>query len=408
MIREVPRVFVPLLEPARYKGAYGGRGSGKSHEFAELLIGTCLARPGFLAVCVREVQKSLTQSVKRLLENKIVDFGVGHKFRVLKTEIETPGGGLIAFQGMQNHTAETIKSLEGFDLAWVEEAQTLSQTSLDLLRPTIRKARSELWFSWNPSKPTDPVDSLLRCNAPLKAGESRPTPPPGAIIVNANWSDNPWFDDTVLIAEKDYDLRRDPDKYAHIWMGEYVRNSEARVFRNWRVEEFETPESGVQFYFGADWGTRIDPTVLIRCYIEGRTLFVDYEAYEIGCTLDRKARLFDNVPGSRKHIITADGSWPDVIDFMQDHGFPRMRAAVKGAGSVVEGIEWLQSYDIVVHPRCQHVIDELTCFSFKIDPKTGEVTSVLSDKKNHTIDSIRYALEAVRRANVVTVEEFRL
>lgn len=397
-----PRVFVPLLESdLRYLGAWGGRGSAKSHTFGEKLVGRCMLHPGTLAVCVREVQKSLEQSVKRLIENKIQRFGLGSYFDVKKTEIVTPGGGLITFQGMQNHTAESVKSLEGFDVAWVEEAQTLSQSSLDLLRPTLRKAGSQLWFSWNPKNNTDPVDAFLRGNDPKSiaaaAKSGKPWEPPRSRIVRANWSDNPFFCDTVLLEEKDYDLRRDPDKYAHIWGGEYLRNAESRVFRNWRVEEFEAP-AGAIFYLGADWGMRVDPSVLVRCHIVGRTIFIDYEAYGIGCELDRRGALFDKVPGSRGSIITADGSWPDTLDYMRTHGFPRMRAAVKGAGSVAEGVEWLQSYDIVVHPRCQHVIDEFTLYSFKVDPHTLEITNVLSDKKNHTIDSVRYALEGVRRA----------
>src|SRR5574343_941231 len=222
-----PRAFAPLLKPSRYKGAHGGRGSGKSHFFAELLIERCILNPGTRWACIREVQKSLEQSVKRLLEDKIDALGVGHLFNIKQFEIETPGGGLIIFQGMQNHTADSIKSLEGFDGAWVEEAQSLSQRSLDLLRPTIREAGSELWFSWNPSSASDPVDVLLR-------GDN---PPPDAIVVQANYQDNPWFPD-VLRAEMEYDRGRDPDKYAHVWLGGYQANSEARVVKNWRIEEF--------------------------------------------------------------------------------------------------------------------------------------------------------------------------
>ena len=126
--------------------------------------------------------KTLNQSVKKLLELKIEALGVGSMFEVQESVIKTPHGGLIIFQGMQNHTADSIKSLEGYDIAWVEEAQTLSQRSLDLLRPTIRKPGSELWFSWNPNLEGDPVDKLLR-------GDN---PPPGSIVVQANYKDNPF------------------------------------------------------------------------------------------------------------------------------------------------------------------------------------------------------------------------
>lgn len=387
---ETPEAFVPLLEPARYKGAWGGRGSGKSHFFGELLVEECLIQPT-RAVCVREIQKSLDQSVKRLIEDKIAALGVQHRFRVLNTHIEVDNGGVIIFQGMQNHTADSIKSLEGFRIAWVEEAQSLSQRSLDLLRPTIRAPGSELWFSWNPSKDTDPVDVLLR-GAEL---------PPGAIVVPANWSDNPWFPDE-LRDEKDYDQRRDPEKYAHIWLGEYQRNTEARVFRNWRVEAFETP-TDARFYLGADWGFSVDPTVLVRCFIQGRTLYVDQEVYQVGCEIDRTPDLFRKIEGADRWPIRADSARPETISYMQRHGFPRVTPASKGAGSVEDGIEFLKSYDIVVHPRCRHTADELALYAYKTDKLTGEVLPVLEDKKNHVIDALRYAVELLRGATITKV-----
>jgi microcystin-dependent protein len=144
------KIFEPLLKPARYKGVFGGRGSGKSHFFGELLVETCEAEPGTLAVCIRESQKTLAQSSKRLIESKIENLRLSHRFRIYSDRIATPGDGLIIFRGLAEHSAETIKSLEGFRIAWIDEAQTLSARSLALLRPTIRASASELWASWNP------------------------------------------------------------------------------------------------------------------------------------------------------------------------------------------------------------------------------------------------------------------
>lgn len=383
---QTPRAFVPLLSPARYKGVHGGRGSGKSHFFAELLIERCLLRPGTRWACIREVQKSLEQSVKRLLEDKIAALGVGDKFSVQKYEIQTPGGGVIIFQGMQNHTADSIKSLEGFDGAWVEEAQSLSALSLELLRPTLRKEGSELWFSWNPRFDDDPVDAFLRGDEPY----------PGSLVVQANYLDNPWLPD-VLRQEMEYDRARDPDKYAHVWLGEYVRNSESRVFKNWRIEEFDIAPDAI-IRQGADWGFASDPSVLVQCYIVGRTMYVPYEAYMVGCEINNLPELFLTVPGAEKWFITADSARPETISYMRNHGFPKIGAAVKGAKSIEDGIEWLKSFDIVVHPRCRHTIDELTLYSYKVDDKTGQVLPVLDDKHNHVIDALRYANEGARRA----------
>jgi phage terminase large subunit len=226
LVLETAQVFAPLLVPARYKGAWGGRGSGKSHFFAERAIEDCLAAPGesgagMRVVCIREVQKTLKESSKRLIEDKLRDFGIGEAdgFRVWNEVIETPGDGLIAFQGMQDHNAESIKSLEGFGRAWVEEAQTLSARSLELLKPTIRAENSELWFSWNPRRKTDAVDAMLR-------GAETPT---GAVVVRANWKDNPRFP-AVLEQERQDCLRLRPEQYEHIWEGGYASVLEGAYF----------------------------------------------------------------------------------------------------------------------------------------------------------------------------------
>lgn len=210
---ETAEVFEPLLAPARDKGAWGGRGSGKSHFFGGLLIEDSLAEKGLLSVCIREVQKTLKESSKRLLEQKLKDFGLGEAdgFKVFKEVIQTPGDGVIIFQGMQDHTAESIKSLEGFKRAWWEEAQTASAGSINLLRPTIRAPGSEMWWSWNARRKTDPVDIMLR-------GAEKPT---GAVVITANWRDNPWF--TAELEQERLDcMRMQPDQYDHIWEGGYL------------------------------------------------------------------------------------------------------------------------------------------------------------------------------------------
>jgi phage terminase large subunit len=392
----VARAFVPFLFPARYKGVWGGRGSAKSHEFAKNLLKRCVEKPGTRAVCVREVQRSLEQSVKRLLDDKIEAFDLKPYFRSTNTHIRAPGDGLIIFQGMQDHTADSVKSLEGFDLAWVEEAQNLSERSMTLLRPTIREPGSEIWFTWNPRNEKDPVDVLLR----------GPNVPPDAIVVGVTYRDNPWFP-AVLKAEMEWDRRHDPEKYQHVWLGGYERHSEARVFKNWTVEEFEPPADAV-FYWGADWGFSVDPSTLVRCYLDGRRLYIDRECYRIGVEIDHLPAFFDSMVcgcespracraphlhgEARRWTITADSARPETISFLNRNGYPRMVPARKGAGSVEEGIIFLQGFDIVVHPRCVHTIDELTSYSYKVDAG-GNVTPVLADRQNHIIDSLRYAVE---------------
>jgi len=377
---------MPLLAGARYLGAYGGRGSGKSHNFAEMLIEQSIIQRTD-AVCLREIQKSLKFSVKKLLENKISSMNAGAYFEVQNEQIKSTNGGVIIFQGMQDHTSDSIKSLEGFKIAWFEEAQTASQRSLDLLRPTIRAPGSQLWFSWNPRFATDPIDQLLR----------GPTPPPNAIVVEANYADNPWLP-VELLEEMEYDKRRDPDKYAHIWLGKYQSNTSSRVFKNWTIEEFEVDQTAV-IRQGADWGFSVDPTVLVQAYIVGRRLYIPYEAYRVGCEIVDTPALFMSLPDAEKWPMVADSARPETISHLRKNGFPKITSAVKGPKSVEEGVGFLQGFDIVVHPRCVHTIDELTLYSYKTDPlDESKILPVLADKDNHVMDALRYAMEGARRA----------
>lgn len=217
---DTAEVFEPLLQPSRYKGAHGGRSSAKSHFFAGLLVEDHCRYPGLRSVCIREIQKSLKDSAKRLVEDKIKEYGlIGNGFRILNDRIECPNDGVISFVGMADHNSESVKSLENYGRAWVEEAQTLSLRSLKLLRPTIRAPNSEIWFSWNPRRKSDAVDVLLR-------GPNKPT---NSIIVESNWRDNPWLPD-VMRDERTDDLRIDPDGYGHTWEGEYVTTMAGAYF----------------------------------------------------------------------------------------------------------------------------------------------------------------------------------
>lgn len=352
-----------------------------------MLVEEHVANPSQSSVCIREIQRTLNQSVKRLIESKIQSLGVSSLFEVQDRQIKNKlGPGIMIFEGMQNHNSDSIKSLEGFDRAYVEEAQNLSQHSLDLLRPTIRKPGSELWFIWNPRESTDPIDNFLRSD----------NPPPGAIVVPVNYDQNPWFPE-VLRVEMEYDKRTNPDKYAHVWLGQYLQNSERRVFRNWTVEDFETPADAT-FYLGADWGFAADPSVLVRCFIIGRKLYVDHEAYQVGCEVVDTPSLFMTVPDAEKWPITADSARPETISHMRKHGFAKMYPAVKGKNSIEDGIEFLKSYQIIVHPRCVHLADELSLYKYKEDPLTGRILPILEDKDNNCIDALRYALEGARRS----------
>lgn len=376
-----PRWAVPLLQPARYKGAYGGRTSGKSHFFAEALVEDMVVDPDLRAVCIREVQKSLKFSAKQLIEDKIEALGVSHLFDVQREEIKRVGGsGVVIFQGMQDHTADSIKSLEGFRRAWVEEAQAISERSLRLLRPTIRAPGSEMWFSWNPDQPDDPVEFL------------RSRPPENSIVVPVNYTDNPFFPEDMR-EDLDYDRSGDPETFAHVWLGEYNTRSEAQIFAGrYTVEEFEPAQSWDGPYFGADWGFSQDPTILVKLWItpDGRVA-IEKESGKVGLDIDKTGALWErDVPEAKLSRIRSDSARPETISYLQRHGWPKITGVDKWKGSVEDGVEWLRARGVLIHPRCERAKREARLYRYKVN-RAGDVLAQVEDAENHVWDAVRYA-----------------
>lgn len=388
---ETPRWAVPLLKPgARYYGVYGGRASGKSHAIAEMVVEEMIVDPDLRVVCIREIQKSLKFSAKQLIEDKIEKFGVGHLFDVQAAEIKRKGGsGICIFQGMADHTADSIKSLEGFRLAWVEEAQSLSEKSLRLLRPTMRAPGARIFFSWNPDQPDDAVDRFLR----------GATPPENAIVVRANWQDNPWLPDEMR-GEIEHDQRGDPETYAHVWLGEYNTRSDAQVFSGrYRVDEF-TPGPGWDGpYYGADWGFAVDPTVLVKCWIapDGRVA-IEKESGKVGLDIDKTGDLWaKEIPEARSQTIRSDSARPETISYLQRHGWPRVTGVDKWKGSVEDGVDWLRAKGLLIHPQCERAAREARLYRYKTN-KGGDVIAQIEDANNHVMDAVRYALSPLIQA----------
>ena len=382
---DLPEYAGDLWEPARHIAWHGGRGAAKSRSIATGLVLQAAERHERI-LCGREVQKSIKDSVKRLLEDEITRLNLGSVFDTTETEIRGPNDSLFLFSGIRGN-ANAIKSIEGITTFWGEEAQALSQASIDTIIPTIRAPNSRLIWSWNPDLETDPIDVLFR------GGDGEP---PNSIVRHVTYADNPWFPD-VLRTEMEWDRERDYDKYLHVWEGQYRQNSEARVFKNWRVEAFETPDN-VEFRLGADFGFSVDPSCSIRCWIDGTNLYVDYEAWGLHIEVIDLPKLFMTIPDAEKYWLTADSARPETISHLRKHGFPKIAPALKGARSLEEGVAFLKGYDLVIHPRCQHLIDELTHYSYKVDSLTGQVLGELEDKNNHLIDALRYAVEGARRA----------
>lgn len=376
---KIPEAFKPLWEPKRYKVYYGGRGAGKSWTFASVLLLLGVQKSTRI-LCAREVQHSMKESVHKLLADSAIRMGLNNFYQVKRDRIYGKNGTEFIFAGLK-HDPMQIKSLEGIDICWVEEAQKVSETSWDVLIPTIRKEGSEIWVSFNPDLSTDPTyqkfvihqreDCLLR---------------------KVNYYDNPFFTGELL-TELEYLKEEDYDHYMHIWEGECAESSEAQVYKGkYVVEDFETPSDVLEFYYGLDWGFAQDPTAIIRCYIRDRDLYIDYEDGGTQIELDETYRIIDSIPESKRYTIRADCARPESISLVKRQGY-KIEAAPKWAGSVQDGIEFIRSFrKIHIHTRCRETASEFAKYSYKVDRLTGDILPAVVDKWDHYLDALRYGL----------------
>ncbi len=395
----LPRKLVPIFAPPRgsasYRVVYGGRGSGKSYSFALMAAVWGYAEP-LRILATREFQVSIKESFHAELKAAIAsqpwleahyDVGVDY--------LRGRNGTEFIFRGLR-HNIANIKSLAKIDLTIVEEAEDVPEASWLALEATVfRQPKAELWAIWNPREDGSPVDKRFRL-----------TPPPDALVAAMNWQDNPFFPaglDTLRRREQE---RLDPGTYAHVWEGAYRTRSDAQVFRNVREGVLTVPP-GTIWRYGADWGFAADPTAALRCcMVDDRTLYIDAEAYEFGVPMESLPALLNRVPGARDWPMRGDSARPETIDYLRRHGFPKLRAARKGKGSVEDGIEFLRGFEIVINPACPNALREFRGYSYKVDPLTGDVLPVLQDGNEHLIDACRYATEGLhRRGRLLTVPE---
>lgn len=384
---EMPEKLMFLLDrQSRYKVAYGGRGSSKSWSFGRALIILAVSRKVRI-LCARQVQASIKDSVYKLLCDTIDALGLTSLFHITRDSIRCCNGSEFFFKGIQNNVNE-IKSMEGIDYCWVEEAQNVSQESWDILIPTIRKDGSEIWVTFNPDREEDATYRMFVTN-----------PPDDCISIQINYDQNPWFPDT-LRREMEYCKRVDYGKYEHVWLGKTVINTEAQVYNGkFEMKDFETPD-GIELYYGADWGFAQDPTALIRCFIKDRYLWIDYESGGVGVDFEEIPALFDIVPDARKWEIRADCARPETISYVKRQGF-RISACPKWKGSVEDGIAYIRGFErIYIHPRCPKTYNEFKFYSYKQDRVSGDVLPIVLDKDNHFLDALRYALNPYIQKNV--------
>jgi len=382
---QIPKKLIgPLFQPHRYKVFKGGRGSAKSWSVAQALLALGYQKK-LRILCAREIQKSIQDSSYKLLSDQVERLDLGGFYNVLKTEIRGTNGTEFLFRGLGNLTAESIKSFEGVDIVWVEEAHTVSARSWELLIPTIRKEGSEIWITYNPDEETDPVDVNFVQRTP-----------PDCIVTEVNWDDNPWFP-SVLKTEKDYLYSVDPDAANHVWGGQYRKVSDAQILRGrWKVQEFvpgpgwDGPYHGIDFGFAQDEGTHI------RMWIWQGDLYIEYEAAGLEVDNDDLCDLWDTIPNAREYLARADCARPETISHVRRHGYNRVIACEKWTGCERDGIDHLRTYkNIIIHPRCKLAIKEAKLWSWKKDRITGDILPETTGKFDNTWAAARYGLEPI-------------
>ncbi len=377
---QIPDVFEGLLEPHSVKAFYGGRGGGKSTSFALALLVIGLKEKKRI-LCTREVQGSIRDSVHKLLSTCVEKYDLGKFYTVYRDSIRGKNGTEFIFHGLK-HDPQQIKSLEGIDITWAEECQTIPAISWRILTPTIlRKKNSELWLSLNPNLETDPTYQQFIVNQR-----------PDQLTVKVNWDENPYFTDE-LKAEMEYQKALDYNDYLHIWEGECRKATEAQIFKNKStVMDFVAPPDAT-FYYGLDWGFSQDPTVILRCHIFDNCLWIDYEAGGRQVELDHTYKLIDEIPMSKQHIIRADSARPESISYIRRQGY-RIESVHKWGGSIEDGIEFIRSFrQVYIHSRCMETASEFLKYSYKVDRLTEDILPAIVDSNNHYIDALRYALQ---------------
>jgi phage terminase large subunit len=364
---------------ARFRVLYGGRGSGKSWSIAKALLIKGIQKKTRI-LCAREFQTSIQDSVKKLLDDQIEWLGIRHFYTSTQNSIIGRNGTEFFFKGL-HHNANEIKSTEGLDFAWVEEAEKVSEESWSFLIPTIRKEESEIWVSFNPYKLSDPTYQRLIVSER-----------PDILKAHVNYDANPWFPE-VLKTEMEFDRATNPDRYAWVWAGNPLMITNAQIFAGkFFIDTCPTPEPDERLFFGLDFGFAQDPTALVRCFIRDDTLYIDKEAGGHGIENDEIIQLFKSVEKSELGPCYADSSRPETISYLKAQGLGVVKCD-KWSGSVEDGIAYLRNFKkIIVDPSCKHIAEEFFLYSYKQDRQTGEILPIILDKNNHYLDALRYAL----------------
>lgn len=395
---EVPSLVLDRNHPlsdlyykrAPYKVYWGGRGSAKSWGFAEALIRKATAEP-LRILCTREHQNTIKDSSHKLLKDTIERLGLSSWFTVTKESITSRGGAEFIFKGLYNNE-EGIKSTEGIDICWVEEAQTVSARSWQTLLPTIRKDTSEIWVSYNLISEEDATHQMF-----VVRGRT------GAIVHKINYDSNPHFTGKLRQDMED-DKRTDYHLYEHIWLGMPLKISDAVILSGKYVVEDFPDDLWLQAdrrRIGMDFGFAQDPMAVVSFFVLDNVLYIERESYGVGVELDdMKSVVEADIPEVVEWPVKADSSQPATISYLRRNAAWSISGAEKWDGSVKDGITHLRRYRrIVIHSRCVNTAREARLWSYKVDKNQvnekgqPQVLPVVVDKFNHAWDAIRYGLD---------------
>jgi phage terminase large subunit len=331
-------------------------------------------------LCARQFQNSIKDSVLSLLDEQVEKLGLRNFYDVQRDAIYGRNGTEFIFRGVHNNT-NSVRSVNGATICWIEEAQALTEKSYEVLIPTIRAPGSQFFITYNTDLETDATYQRFNVN-----------PPPNAYVRKVNFDENPFFPQ-VLRDEMEWCRSTDTDAYMHIWMGEPRVHSDAQIFHGkWEIARFEPP-AGVEYMHGVDFGFSVDPSTAVRCYVHDGSLYIYQESYHHKLDIDKTAATFmRDIPGIEKYVTRADSARPETISFMQRHGMPNTVGVEKWTGSVEDGIAVLRAFKkIVIHEQCKHMVQEAKLYSYKIHAQTGDILPEAADKNNHLWDAVRYA-----------------
>lgn len=372
-----------FVEGVRHKALHGGRGSAKSWSVATYLpIRASQSRKRI--VCARQFQNSIRDSSKELIEKRIRSLGMSNQYDITDRYIVHKGTeSQFIFVGLERNV-ESIRSLEGADIVWIEEAKTISAKSMEILLPTVRASGSELIWTWNPDKPTDPVDKYFRSGKP----------PPRSIVTEVSYRDNPFFQNTEMPNEMQVLKDGNFARYEHVWEGKYDVSYETKVFTNVRVGRPDVPANTAPYY-GMDFGFGSDPSFVVKIFVfpERKMLYIANEASG-RVTMDQLPHMVRSVTREDGNLVKCDSSQPGTIEFLQSRGI-NAQPAKKGSGSVKTGILWLQGFEIIIDPNCEQMQEEAHLYSWMTDKLTGQALNTPVDAYNHGWDATRYAVEDV-------------